>query len=134
MAAGDAGTLKRAYAFNDFFFDDDPTWGSNEHPGAARPFLRSELHAAHAAGFYLAPNVEWVPRWFDVDNSNTVQTLALLGVRAGYEHRARWSVYVDAGNLADEKYSASASVVAAASPGSANFEPGDCLALFTGVM
>lgn len=135
VAAGDAATLKLAYAFNDFFFDDDPSWGSNELPGAPRHFLRSELHYAHAAGFYLAPNVEWVPDGFDVDNANTVQTrrYALLGLRAGYEHGARWSVYVDARNLADEEYIASASVVAQANAGSTIFEPGDGLALFAGV-
>ena len=135
VAAGDAAALKLAYAFNDLFFDDDPSWGSDELPGAPRHFLRSELHYAHAASFYFAPNVEWVPVGFDVDNANAVQTrrYALLGLRAGYEHGARWSVYVDARNLADKKYVASASVVAAANPGSAIFEPGDGVALFAGV-
>lgn len=135
VAAGDATTWKLAYAFNDFFFDDDPSWGSNELPGAPRHFLRSELNYAHAAGFYVAPNVEWVPDGFDVDNANTVQTrrYALLGLRAGYERGARWSVYVDARNLADDNYIASASVVAAANPNSAIFEPGDGVALFAGV-
>ena len=135
LASGDRTTWKLAYAFNDFFFDDDADWGDNELPGAPRHFLRSELRYDHTAGFYVAPNLEWVPQGFDVDNANTVQTrhYALLGLRAGYEHGDTWSVYVDARNLADEDYIASASVVTTATPASAIFEPGDGLAVFAGI-
>ena len=135
LAAGDRTTWKLAYTFNDFFFDDDAAWGDNELPGAPRHFVRSELRYAHAAGLYLAPNVEWVPQGYDVDNDNSVQTrhYALVGLRAGYEHSDRWSVYVDARNLADEKYIASSSVVAVANPASAIFEPGDGVAVFAGI-
>ena len=58
---------------------------------------------------------------------------ALPGLRAGYDAGTRWSVYVDARNLADEKYISSTSVVAVATPDSAIFEPGDGLAVFVGV-
>ena len=135
MRMSHSTTWKLAYTFNDFFFDDDATWGDNELPGAPRHFVRSELRYAHAAGLYLAPNVEWVPQGYDVDNDNSVQTrhYALVGLRAGYEHSDRWSVYVDARNLADEKYIASSSVVAVANPASAIFEPGDGVAVFAGI-
>ncbi|MGH8517952.1 MAG: TonB-dependent receptor family protein, partial [Panacagrimonas sp.] len=133
LAAGDRTTWKLAYAFNDFFFDDDPDWGDNELPGAPRHYLRSELRYEHTAGFYVAPNLEWVPQGFDVDNANTVQTrhYALLGLRAGYEPAANWSLYVDARNLADEEYIASASVMVPTNP--AVFEPGDGFAVFAGI-
>jgi iron complex outermembrane recepter protein len=135
LSAGDEATWKLAYAFNDFFFDNDPHWGSNNLPGAPRHFIRSELHYAHVTGFYVAPNVEWVPEGFDVDNANTVQTrrYALLGLRVGYQRDTRWSVYVDARNLTNERYIASTSAVAKADPNSAIFEPGDGLAVFAGV-
>jgi iron complex outermembrane receptor protein len=135
LAAGDRTTWKLAYTFSDFHFDDDAAWGDNELPGAPRHFLRSELRYAHAAGFYLAPNVEWVPQGYDVDNANTVQTrhYALVGLRAGYERGEHWSVYIDARNLADEQYIASSSVVAVANPASALFEPGDGIAVFAGI-
>lgn len=135
IAAGDRADFKLAYAFNDFFFDDDAQWGDNELPGAPRHFLRSEWKWTHAAGAYLAPNVEWVPEGYDVDNANTVQTrdYALLGLRAGYEPGARWSIYVDARNLADTKYIASSSVAAQANAASTLFEPGDGFALVAGL-
>lgn len=135
LAGGDRTTWKLAYAFNDFFFDDDATWGDNELPGAPRHFVRSEVRYEHEAGFHVAPSVEWVPQGYDVDNANTVQTrhYALLGLRAGYARGERWSVYVDARNLADDKYIASSSVVAVADPASAIFEPGDGIAVFAGI-
>lgn len=135
LAAGDHASFKLAYAFNDFFFDDDAQWGRNELPGAPRHVLRSEWKWTHARGAYLAPNIEWVPEGYDVDNANTVQTraYALLGLRAGYDPGARWSVYVDARNLADTKYIASSSVAAVASPTSALFEPGEGFAVVAGV-
>lgn len=135
LAQGDRAEFKLAYAFNDFFFDDDAQWGDNELPGAPRHFLRSEWKWTHARGAYLAPNVEWVPEGYDVDNQNTVQTrdYALLGLRAGYDPGRRWSVYLDARNLADTKYIASSSVAAVAAQTSALFEPGDGFALVAGL-
>jgi iron complex outermembrane receptor protein len=135
LASGDRITWKLAYAFNDFFFDDDEDWGDNELPGAPRHFARSELRYAHAAGFYVAPNVEWVPQGYDVDNANTVQSrhYALIGLRAGYARGDTWSVYVDARNLADDQYIASSSVVAQATSSSAIFEPGDGVGVFAGL-
>lgn len=135
LADGDRAEFKLAYAFNDFFFDNDAQWGDNELPGAPRHFLRSEWKWTHARGAYLAPNVEWVPQGYDVDNANSVQTrdYALLGLRAGYDPGLRWSVYVDARNLADAKYIASSSVTAIAAPTSALFEPGDGFALVAGL-
>lgn len=135
IADGDRLTWRLAYAFNDFFFDDDASWGNNRLPGSPRHFLRSQWRWDHAGGGYLAPHVEWVPQGYDVDNANSVQTraYALLGVRAGYAAGARWSVYLDARNLADTRYIASSSVVAQATAASAIFEPGDGLALFAGV-
>ena len=135
LAVGDRGSLRLAYAFNDFFFDDDASWGSNELPGAPRHFLRGELRYAHASGAYVAPQVEWVPQGYDVDNANLTQTrdYALLGLRAGYEAANGWSVYIDARNLADTKYIASSSVAAVANSNSALFEPGDGRAIFGGM-
>ena len=39
-----------------------------ENPGD----VSLNLRYAHAAGFYVAPNVEWVPQGYDVDNAKTV--------------------------------------------------------------
>ena len=135
LATGDATQLQLAYTFNDFFFDDDDRWGRNELPGAPRHYLRAALTYRHPSGAYAGPNLEWVPRAYDVDNANTRRTAryALAGLRAGYDPGGRWSLYLDARNLADERYIASSSVAAIATETSALYEPGSGRAVFGGL-
>jgi iron complex outermembrane receptor protein len=134
-AVADSLQLNGAYTFSDFRFDDDPVWGDNELPGAPRHYLRAELLYRHPVGLYAGPNVEWVPQAYYIDNANTVETrpYALLGFRVGFEVNKNVSLFVDGRNLTDERYIASTSVVAVASPTSAVFEPGTGRAVFGGL-
>lgn len=134
-AGGDSLTLRQAYTFSDFRFDGDATYGDNKLPGAPRHYYRAELRYDHPAGFYAGPNVEWVPEAYYVDNANTTRTAsyALLGLKAGYNDPAGWSLFIDGRNLTDERYIASASVSASATPASAVFEPGFGRAVYAGV-
>ena len=127
--------LNTAYTFSDFRFDGDRNWGDNKLPGAPRHYLRAELLYRNPNGFYLGPNVEWVPQAYFVDNANTLKTesYALLGFRAGYDFDEHVSMFVDARNLLDTKYIASTSVAAVANPNSALFEPGAGLAVYGGL-
>ncbi|MGE4221604.1 MAG: TonB-dependent receptor family protein [Alphaproteobacteria bacterium] len=127
--------LNAAYTFSDFRFDGDRDWGNNKLPGAPRHYLRAELLYRSPKGFYLGPNVEWVPEPYHVDNANSVKTkpYALLGFRAGYEFDEHVSMFVDARNLLDTRYIASTSVAAVANPNSALFEPGSGLAVHGGL-
>ena len=75
--------LNLAYTFNDFRFDDDPTFGNNQLPGAPRHYLRgAEALYKHPSGFYV-PNLEWVPQSYFVDSANTLKTepYAIWGLR-----------------------------------------------------
>lgn len=127
--------LNASYTLNHFTFDDDATYGNNSLPGAPRHFIRAEVLYKHPQGFYAGPNLEWVPQAYYVDNANTVSTkaYALLGFRAGYDFNRNFSVYLDARNLTDETYIASASVAATATDTSAFFEPGTGRAVFVGL-
>ncbi len=127
--------LNAAYTFNDFRFDGDRNWGDNKLPGAPRHYLRAELLYRSPKGFYLGPNVEWVPEAYHVDNANSLKTesYALLGFRAGYEFDEHVSMFVDARNLLDTRYIASTSVAAVAAPNAALFEPGNGLAVYGGL-
>ena len=127
--------LHGAYTFSDFRFDGDKSWGDNKLPGAPRHYLRAELLYRHPAGFYAGPNVEWVPEAYYVDNANSLKTkaYALLGFRAGYDFNEHVSVFVDARNILDERYISSSSITAVASPTSALFEPGNGIAVYSGV-
>lgn len=127
--------LNAAYTFNDFRFDGDRAFGNNRLPGAPRHYLRGELMYRHPAGFYLGPNVEWVPEAFFADNANRMKTssYALLGFKAGYEHASGVSFFLDGRNLTDRKYIASTSVTAIATINSALFEPGTGRAVYGGL-
>lgn len=118
--------LNLAYTYSDFRFDGDPSWGDNELPGAPRHYLRAELLYRHPSGFHAGPNLEWVPQGYYVDNANTQKTpsYALLGFRAGVDVAENASLYVDARNILDRRYIASASVSATATASSAVYEPG----------
>ncbi|WP_441243728.1 TonB-dependent receptor domain-containing protein [Tardiphaga sp. 768_D3_N2_1] len=127
--------LNMAYTFNDFRFDNDATFGNNLLPGAPRHYLRAELLYKHANGFYLGPNVEWVPEAYYVDSANTLKTepYALLGLKAGVDNGGTYSGYIEARNVLDTRYIASASILDRATATSPLFEPGTGRAVYAGV-
>lgn len=126
--------VNASYTFSDFRFDDDREWGNNHMPGVPRHYLRAEVLYKHPAGFYMGPNVEWVPQASYVDNANSVKasSYALLGLRAGWE-QGPYSFYIDGRNLTDRRYIASASITDRANANSELFEPGTGRAVFAGV-
>ncbi|MDB5416215.1 MAG: TonB-dependent receptor [Rubritepida sp.] len=127
ISEGDSVTLRGAYTFSDFRFDGDATYGGNQLPGAPRHVLRAEARYRHPAGFWIAPNVDYVPEGFFVDNANTTRTdsYTLIGLRAGADFLdGRLGVFLEGRNLADRRYIGSASVAPVAAPNAALFEPG----------
>lgn len=128
--------LRQAYTFSDFRFDGDAQFGDNKLPGAPRHYYRAELRYTHPEGFYIGPNVEWVPQAYYVDNANTLKTkpYALLGLTAGYDFGNGLSLFLDGRNLTDKKYISNAGVVPAATPANSSvFHPGDGLAVYGGL-
>jgi len=127
--------LNMAYTLNDFRFDNDPLYGNNLLPGAPRHYLRAELLYKHANGFYIGPNVEWVPESYYVDSANTLRTepYALLGLKAGVDNGGTYSGYIEARNILDTRYIASASIIDKATSASPLFEPGTGRAFYAGV-
>jgi len=128
--------LNSAYTYNDFRYDGDALWGDNDLPGAPHHFLRSELLYKHPSGIYAGPNVEWVPEAYYVDSANSFKTAAymLWGAKLGFDDGGPITAYVEARNLADEKYVASASTSADLGGKDAGvFEPGTGRAFYAGV-
>lgn len=123
-----------AYTYNDFRFDNDPTFGNNQLPGAPRHFLRAEALYKHANGFYIGPNIEWVPQAYYVDNFNTVgtQAYAIWGLKAGVDD-GTYSMYLEARNIANTAYIASTSIARLADASSPLFEPGTGRAIYAGM-
>jgi iron complex outermembrane receptor protein len=127
--------LNVAYTFNDFRFNNDPTFGNNQLPGAPRHFVRAELLYKHPSGFYFGPNIEWVPQAYFVDSANTLTTepYALIGAKIGYDDGKRYAIYIEARNLLNKAYIASTSIIDRATPGIALFEPGSGRAVYAGM-
>jgi len=126
--------LNVAYTFNDFRFDNDAVFGNNLLPGAPRHFVRAELLYKHPSGFYIGPNLEWVPQGYYVDSANTLSTnaYAIYGLKAGFDDGERYSGYVEARNLANTSYIASSSIIDRANANSPLFEPGTGRAVYAG--
>jgi len=128
-------TLKQNYLWSNFRFDGGE-FGSNRIAGIPEHYFRTELVYEHPCGFYMGPNLEWVPQGYSVDHANTLKTdsYALLGFRIGYRQEKGFSCYVEARNLTDEKYAATTSVTDRAGPFSSNlFLPGDGRSVFAGI-
>jgi iron complex outermembrane receptor protein len=127
--------LNVAYTYSDFRFRHDTDFGNNELPGAPRHFVRAELLYKHPSGFYVGPNVEWVPEAYYIDSANTQDTkaYALLGAKVGYDAGGQFSAYVEARNLTGEKYVSSVSIIDRATPTSQLYQPVDSRAVYAGM-
>jgi iron complex outermembrane receptor protein len=130
-------TGRLAYTFSDFRFDNDPTYGNNQLPGAPRHYLRAEARYAPFDGFYIGPNLEWVPEGYYVDNVNNpafkTQPYALLGLKAGYTGFKGIDIFLDARNLTDTRYVSNTNAISLATAASQLYNPGDGLAVYAGV-
>jgi iron complex outermembrane receptor protein len=126
--------LNLAYTFSDFRFDNDAMFGNNLLPGAPRHFIRAELLYKHPNGFYIGPNLEWVPQGYYADSANTLSTdaYAIYGLKAGFDDGGKYSAYIEARNLANKAYIASSSIIDRANANSPLFEPGTGRAVYAG--
>jgi iron complex outermembrane receptor protein len=135
----DRVTLRQNFFWNDFRFQNDPTYGDRLMPGFAPFYYRAELLYQHPCGFYCGPNVEWSPHRYAADLARTTfaDPYALLGLKIGYRTKKGVSFFIEARNLTDEVYSPTTSVVQNASVpalgGPAVFLPGDGRSFYGGV-
>ena len=127
--------LNLAYTFNDFHFDKDAVYGNNVLPGAPNHYLRGELLYKHPNGFYVGPNLEFVPEAYYVDSANTLKTepYAIWGLKAGFDDGGKYSGYIEARNIGNKAYIASASILDRANANSPLFEPGTGRAVYAGI-
>ena len=104
-------------------------------PGAPRHYFRGEIVYKHPGGFFIGPNVEWVPQAYFVDSANTFTTepYAIWGAKAGYDDGKSFSAYVEGRNLANKAYIASASIIDRYTPNLPLFEPGNGRGVFAGI-
>jgi len=128
--------LRQVYLWNDFHFDGDDRFGDNQLAGIPEHYYRAELLYEHPRGFYAGPNVEWVPKKYNVDFAETLfaDSSALLGFKIGWRSERGFSVFFEAKNLTDKKYAATTNVIVdARGLDSQQFFPGDGRSYFGGV-
>lgn len=128
--------LRVAYLWNDFRFDGDPVYGNNRLPGIPEHFFRGEALYRTAGGFYAGPTFEWSPRRYPVDMANTLYAdeYAIFGLKIGSQAKSGLSWFVEGRNLTNEKYAATASVIANANGNDAAvFNPGEGRGVYAGI-
>ena len=133
---GDRLVLRQVYLWNDFRFDGDSVFGDNRLAGIPEHYYRAELVYEHPSGFYIGPDVEWVPKSYGVDFADTLQadSYVLLGAKVGYRSKRGFSVFFEAKNLTDEKYAATTNVITdARGIDSQQFFPGDGRSFYGGI-
>jgi iron complex outermembrane receptor protein len=135
FAQDDRFWFNLTYTYSDFRFDNDATWGNNRLPGAPPHTLRAEVLYRHPNGFYIGPNVEWMPQAFYADNANTltVDPYALLNFKLGYDPGRGWSGYLEGRNLLDTRYISTTITAGKADPSMELFNPGTGRAIYGGM-
>ncbi len=135
LAAADRLWLNATYTYNGFRFDGDSIYGSNRLPGVPAHLVRAELLYNGPRGFYVGPNVEWMPQEFFADNANTLAAdpYMLVNLRVGLDVARQWSTWVEARNLFDTAFLSTAAIVEVARPTDERFNPGYGRAVHAGV-
>jgi iron complex outermembrane receptor protein len=135
VAEGDSLALRQAYTYSWFRFDNDPVYGNNQLPGMPRNLYNAELRYRHPSGAWVAPNINWSPTAYFVDNANTTKTdsYVLVGLRGGVQLENGFSVFVEGRNLANTRYISSAQVAPVATANSPIFEPGFGRSVYAGL-
>ncbi|MER3423310.1 MAG: hypothetical protein C4293_08860, partial [Nitrospiraceae bacterium] len=75
-------------------------------PGAPEHNIAAELRYDHPAGWWIAPQFEWVPKGFYVDYANTTKNPAyfVVHVRSGWDVTKNLTLYAEGRNLTDKTY------------------------------
>lgn len=120
-------------SLNDFSFDNDDVYGSNQLPAAPDYAVRGEVLYRHANGFYAGPTFDLIgKRYVDFVNSYEVDGYNLLGFRAGWDSET-WRVYAEFRNVLDAHYIATIGVRDVAANDAEVLNPGEPRAAFVGV-
>lgn len=126
-------STRLAYTYSRFTYVADPDYENNRIPGAPEHYVHAELKYSHPSGLSFAPVVEWVPKSYYVNSTNTAKNdrWSTLGLRGEWAiERAGVTAFVEARNLFNERYSGSVQVDNATG---AYYEPADARSLFAGL-
>jgi len=77
--------FQQVYTLNDFYFDNDKTFGKNQLPAVPVHFYQAAVNFEHESGFYFGVNSEasLAPYFVDYQNTITAKQYAIFGSRIG---------------------------------------------------
>ncbi len=103
---GDCLKISQVWNLNLYSFSGDRIYGDNWLPAIPRNVLRTIISYNSNNGFYIGPQIDWVPAGAYVDYANTLRApgYALIGVQAGLKMPNGFEWYVDARNLGNVHY------------------------------
>ena len=128
--------LRVNYLWNNFRYTNDPIYGNGMLAGIPEHYLRAELVYEHPCGFYIGPNLEYVPVGYSIDAQGTVFTdsYALVGAKIGWRTRHGINAYFEVKNIIDTTYTATSGVIAnAGGLDVAQFSPGEGRGFYAGI-
>lgn len=135
--SGDRLLGRLALTYGDYRFQNNAQYGNNQLPGAPPYYIRGEARYESSFGLYIAPNLEWVPQGYYVDNVNNPAFMtapyALLGIKAGYTGFKGIEIFLDARNLTNRMYVSNVGVINTATAASQLYNPGDGASIFAGI-
>ena len=134
--AGGSWRLRQTYAWSDFHFDGDRIYGDHQLPVVPPHLYRAELRYDNAAGWFVAPSVEWSIKdaWVDYQNTLKSPSYAVASLNAGWTSDNGVSLFLDLRNLTDERYISNFGAVTDARRASTSvFFPGEGRSLFVGI-
>lgn len=135
-AGGTLVRLRQTWAWSDFTFAGDATYGDNRLPVVPEHQLRTSLRYEHPAGVWIEPMLDWRPKdvWVDYRNSFKAPGYALVHLSVGIDLPGRVTLFADARNLTDKVHVPEfGAVVNANGADQAVFYPGEGRSLFGGV-
>lgn len=121
----DQVTMRAAYTWSLFKFTEDVTGAEttggpnvllaksgNRIAGAPEHSLAYEVRYDHPHGWWIAPNVEYVPTGFYVDYQNTVKNPSyfVLHLKSGWNITKRLTFYAEGRNLTNKTYAGAVTV------------------------
>jgi len=118
---GDTITTRAAFTWQRFVFTEDVIGATPAGPntlvaksgnllaGAPVYNINYEVRYDHPRGWWVAPNFQWVPEGFYVDNLNTVKdpSFFVLHLRSGWNYNKNVTFYAEGRNLTNKTYAGS---------------------------
>jgi iron complex outermembrane receptor protein len=128
-------SARLAYTYQEFLFDNDPTFGNNRLAGAPRHVVNASLRYAITPEWAVEGEINWWPDHIPVDNANSLfsEPWVTVDFRTSYEINEHFSVFGEVRNVFDEVYASSMLITDTAQPGQAAFLPGDGRAFIVGL-